>query len=69
VFSRRPLGRRKAFMLPAFFCFVNAAATRAIWNLVLGRRIDRWEPQRHDAGRIDRQGAHAEAAAPRSSVG
>jgi hypothetical protein len=56
-------------MLPAFFCFVNAAATRAIWNLVLGRRIDRWEPQRPDAGRIDRQGAHAEAAAPRSSVG
>jgi cellulose synthase/poly-beta-1,6-N-acetylglucosamine synthase-like glycosyltransferase len=69
VFSHRPLGRRKAFMLPAFFCFVNAAATRAIWNLVLGRRIDRWEPQRPDAGHIDRQGAHAEAAAPRSSVG
>jgi hypothetical protein len=56
-------------MLPAFFCFVNAAATRAIWNLVLGRRIDRWEPQRDDAGRTDPEGGRAEAAAPRSSVG
>jgi cellulose synthase/poly-beta-1,6-N-acetylglucosamine synthase-like glycosyltransferase len=69
VFSRRPLGRRKAFMLPAFFCFVNAAATRAIWNIVLGRRIDRWEPQRQAAGPTDREGVPAEAAAPRSSVG
>jgi glycosyltransferase involved in cell wall biosynthesis len=42
----RPLGRRKVFMLPAFFCFVNAASLRAVWNVVSGRRIDRWEPQR-----------------------
>jgi cellulose synthase/poly-beta-1,6-N-acetylglucosamine synthase-like glycosyltransferase len=46
----RPLGRRKAFMLPAFFCFVNAASLRAVWNVVSGRRIDRWEPQRPPAG-------------------
>ena len=55
----RPLGRRKAFMLPAFFCFVNAASLRAVWNVVSGRRIDRWEPQRPPA-----EPADAEAAVP-----
>jgi hypothetical protein len=44
--SHRPLGRHKLLALPAFFCFVNAAALRASWNLVSGRRIDRWEPRR-----------------------
>jgi hypothetical protein len=39
-------GRRKVFVLPAFFCFVNAASLRAVWNVVSGHRIDRWEPQR-----------------------
>jgi cellulose synthase/poly-beta-1,6-N-acetylglucosamine synthase-like glycosyltransferase len=42
----RPLGRRKIVMLPAFFCFVNAASLQAVLNVVRGRRIDRWEPQR-----------------------
>jgi cellulose synthase/poly-beta-1,6-N-acetylglucosamine synthase-like glycosyltransferase len=42
----RPLGRSKVFMLPAFFCFVNAASFRAVVNVVSGRHIDRWEPQR-----------------------
>ena len=48
VFANRPLGRHRLFALPAFFCFVNAAALRASWNLVTGRRIDRWEPRRAD---------------------
>ena len=48
----RPLGRRKLLALPAFFCFVNVAALRAAWNVVRGRQIDRWEPQR--AERSDR---------------
>ena len=43
---RRPLGRRKALVLPAFFCFVNVAALKATWNVLRGRRIDRWEPRR-----------------------
>jgi cellulose synthase/poly-beta-1,6-N-acetylglucosamine synthase-like glycosyltransferase len=55
----RPLGRSKAFMLPAFFCFVNAASLRAVWNVLSGRRIDRWEPQRPSA-----EPADAEAAVP-----
>ena len=46
MLSHRQVGRRKILMLPAFFCFVNAAAARATWNAVSGRRIDRWEPQR-----------------------
>ena len=52
----KPLGRRKLLALPAFFCFVNAAALRAAWNLARGRRIDRWEPRRagsRPAGRRD----------------
>jgi cellulose synthase/poly-beta-1,6-N-acetylglucosamine synthase-like glycosyltransferase len=58
VAADRPLGRRKLFALPAFFCFVNAAAVRAAWNIVSGRRIDRWEPRRANgpvrpAGRRD----------------
>jgi glycosyltransferase involved in cell wall biosynthesis len=49
LLARRPLGRRKALVLPAFFCFVNIAALKATWNLVRGRRIDRWEPRREPA--------------------
>jgi cellulose synthase/poly-beta-1,6-N-acetylglucosamine synthase-like glycosyltransferase len=44
-----PPGRgriRRLLELPAFFCLVNAAAGRAILNVVRGRRIDRWEPGR-----------------------
>ena len=41
--------------LPAFFCFVNASRrSKAIWNLVRGRRIDRWEPRRAEP-RADRR--------------
>jgi glycosyltransferase involved in cell wall biosynthesis len=47
MLADRPAGRRKLLSLPAFFCLVNAAAFRATWNLVSGRRIDRWEPRRN----------------------
>ncbi|MGH8896039.1 MAG: glycosyltransferase family 2 protein [Egibacteraceae bacterium] len=39
-----PAGR--ALALPAYFVLVNAACLRAVWNLLRGTRIDRWEPQR-----------------------
>jgi cellulose synthase/poly-beta-1,6-N-acetylglucosamine synthase-like glycosyltransferase len=68
LLARTPVGRRKAFVLPAFFCFVNAAALKATWNVVRGRRIDRWEPQRQDAGHTDRESGRAEAAEPRVGV-
>jgi glycosyltransferase involved in cell wall biosynthesis len=45
---RSPWLRRAArlFALPAFFCMVNAAAGLAALNVLRGRRIDVWEPQR-----------------------
>ncbi|MGH3452345.1 MAG: glycosyltransferase family 2 protein [Haloechinothrix sp.] len=46
LLAEKPLGRRKVFSLPMFFCFVNVAAVMAAWNLIRGRRIDRWEPRR-----------------------
>lgn len=41
-------GRRRSRLLavPAFFCLTNAAALHALWNIVRGRRIDRWSAQR-----------------------
>jgi cellulose synthase/poly-beta-1,6-N-acetylglucosamine synthase-like glycosyltransferase len=42
----RPLARHRLVRLPAFFCLVNAAAARALWNVITGRRIDRWDPRR-----------------------
>jgi len=41
-----PAGRRPWFSLPAFFLLVNVASLHAAWNLVTGRRIDRWRPAR-----------------------
>jgi cellulose synthase/poly-beta-1,6-N-acetylglucosamine synthase-like glycosyltransferase len=42
----RPAGRRPWFALPAFFVLVNVASLHALWNLLTGRRIDRWQPVR-----------------------
>jgi len=43
------LKRHPAFAIPAFICMVNWAALVAAINVVRGRRIDRWEPQRGPA--------------------
>lgn len=45
----RPVARHRLVRLPAFFCLVNAAAARALWNIATGRRIDRWQPRRTGA--------------------
>jgi cellulose synthase/poly-beta-1,6-N-acetylglucosamine synthase-like glycosyltransferase len=60
LLARRPIGRRKALVLPAFFCFVNVAALKATWNVLRGRRIDRWEPRRE----LGHAPADARGAAP-----
>jgi glycosyltransferase involved in cell wall biosynthesis len=39
----------KMFSIPFYFCMVNAAALVAVGNLLRGRRIDLWEPQRDTA--------------------
>lgn len=43
------LGRVPALAIPAYFCMVNAAAAHAVWNVVRGTRIERWEPVRAPA--------------------
>ena len=40
---------------PSFFIMVNAAAMTALWNVVRGRKIDRWDPARAPASLGDRQ--------------
>ena len=49
----RPIARRRPFVVATFFCFVNLASVKAIWNLVRGHRIDRWEPQRANPVQTD----------------
>jgi hypothetical protein len=40
--------------MPAFFCLVNIASLHALFNLLTGRRIDRWTPTRRPgSGRDD----------------
>ena len=43
---RGGLGRQKPFSVPLYFCLVNFAAWQALVNVLRGRRIDRWDPQR-----------------------
>ncbi len=40
------VGRQRIAGLASFFLLVNVASLEAAWNLVSGRRIDRWEPRR-----------------------
>lgn len=54
------LGRRgvrsRLLAAPAFFLMANAAALTAAWNVMRGRRIDRWEPARGvQTSRLNRQ--------------
>lgn len=44
-----PVGRVLA--LASYFVLVNAASAVALWNLLRGRRITRWEPAREDLSR------------------
>ncbi len=46
LLRNRPIGRSKLLALPAFFVLVNVAALHALLNLLTGRRIARWTPDR-----------------------
>ncbi|MCX6043740.1 MAG: glycosyltransferase family 2 protein [Chloroflexi bacterium] len=48
LLANQRIGRSKIFTIPFFFCMVNAASLMAVINLIRGRRIDRWEPQRKE---------------------
>jgi cellulose synthase/poly-beta-1,6-N-acetylglucosamine synthase-like glycosyltransferase len=39
-------GRSKLFSLPYYFCLVNGACLLAVWNVLSGRRIVRWNTTR-----------------------
>ena len=40
------LGQLKCFYIPFYYCLANAAALVAIINLIGGKRIEQWQPQR-----------------------
>jgi cellulose synthase/poly-beta-1,6-N-acetylglucosamine synthase-like glycosyltransferase len=40
------LGRSKVFAVPFYFCLVNFAALVSLWNMLAGRRVRNWEPNR-----------------------
>ena len=46
VAARHRVGRMRAFALPAHFCIANAAAAHDVFNVVSGKRIVTWEPER-----------------------
>jgi hypothetical protein len=50
LFGGTRIGRLKVFSIPFFFGMVNAASLIAALNVLRGRRIDLWEPQRQEAG-------------------
>jgi cellulose synthase/poly-beta-1,6-N-acetylglucosamine synthase-like glycosyltransferase len=59
----RRAGRRPWFAIPAFFLLVNIASLHALWNLISGRRIDRWQPVRRADASPDPGSATSEARA------
>ena len=46
LLGKRGIGRHRLLAAPGFFVMANAAAMAAAWNVIRGRRIDRWEPVR-----------------------
>ncbi len=46
---RHRLGRLKFFYIPFFYCLANAAALIAVIRIIRGKKVERWQPQRHGA--------------------
>jgi cellulose synthase/poly-beta-1,6-N-acetylglucosamine synthase-like glycosyltransferase len=46
LLDKSAVGRRRILALPAYFCLVNAASARALWQLALGETQARWDPAR-----------------------
>jgi hypothetical protein len=41
-------GRAPCFYIPFFYCLANAAALVALTRLMIGTRVEAWQPQRHE---------------------
>ena len=49
LLRRAASGRSKVVYIPFYYCMANAACCLALAQLLLGRRIELWQPQRHAA--------------------
>lgn len=47
------VGRAKPFAIPFYFCLVNVACLVACVQLLRGRRIELWDPQRREGATLD----------------
>jgi cellulose synthase/poly-beta-1,6-N-acetylglucosamine synthase-like glycosyltransferase len=45
VFADRRFAKWKPFAIPAYFVLINAAAAKAIWQLLRGEKHERWTPR------------------------
>jgi cellulose synthase/poly-beta-1,6-N-acetylglucosamine synthase-like glycosyltransferase len=51
LLRRTAAGRLKALYIPFYYCMANAACAVAAVQLLVGRRVELWEPQRHAPAR------------------
>ena len=49
LMRRRNIGGSKLFYIPFFYCMANLAAMVAVLNLLAGKKIELWNPQRQGA--------------------
>jgi hypothetical protein len=47
--AQTKIGQSKLFTIPFYFCMIYLAAAVATWNVVRGRQITSWRPQRQEA--------------------
>ena len=50
LLRRQPGGQTRLLYIPFFYCMANLAALAALMNVICGRQIERWQPQRHATG-------------------
>ena len=46
LLKNRTIGQQKIFYVPFFFCLANLAALVALYNLITGKHVALWSPQR-----------------------
>jgi hypothetical protein len=58
LIGRRNARATRVLAAPSFFIMANVAAMIAVWNVVRGRRVDRWEPARSRPGLVKSEVKH-----------